>query len=120
MTLIEVMAGVGIMGALLAGVVMAQANATRQRAMATERLLAIDAAQGLLRNWWTDPASLPRNAQGKSADGRFSWRTREYPNESVNQLGGQAVRLEILSAGDVAPETMVSVDVVLPQKQPKQ
>ncbi|MCC7409031.1 MAG: hypothetical protein IT442_13255 [Phycisphaeraceae bacterium] len=138
----EVLGSLVLVATLLAGVLAAKANATRQAAMATRRLEAADAADRLLTQWWrtvgskppsirqTQPSeaepttpepsadlasSFPVESTGRLEEQALRWRTRVIEHPDVEALGGQVVRLEIQDdrAADTA-RPLITLDVVLP------
>ncbi|MCC7409230.1 MAG: prepilin-type N-terminal cleavage/methylation domain-containing protein [Phycisphaeraceae bacterium] len=142
LTLVEVLGSLVLVATLLAGVLAAQANATRQAATANRRLEAADAADELLTRWWrtvgsktssipqtqpshtestapmtpADPASsFPIESTGKLEQQALRWRTHVIEHPDVEAIGGQVVRLEILderATDSVRP--LITLDVVLP------
>ncbi len=119
MTLIEVVAGLAVLGTLLVSVLLTQAHCKRQSAAAVARLAGCRAADGLLELWWADLKAFPRNGQGRTPAelGALAWRTRIREDPAVERLGGQVVRLEIVPESPALKEkATVVVDVVLPRQ----
>ncbi|MCC7407058.1 MAG: hypothetical protein IT442_03245 [Phycisphaeraceae bacterium] len=131
-----------LVATLLAGVLAAKANATRQTAMANRRLEAADAADRLLTQWWrtvgskppsipqiqssdaepTTPepsadlaSSFPLESTGRLEAQALRWRTHSIEKPEVEAIGGQVVRLEIFEdrASDMA-RPLITLDMVLP------
>ena len=122
MTLIEVVAGLALLAAVLSLVFAARSHVARQQVRADRRLAAVAAADALLAAWWQDPSKFPR-AGGGTVPGRpdLVWRTGIVPNPAAEALGSQAVRLEVTSAGPpgvAGARPVVSVEVVLPVTPP--
>ena len=114
MTLIEVSAGLAILGTLLVAILMTEARCRRQAAVAHQRIRGAQAAEALLAKWWADPKKLPRTGAGTiTGQPGFTWRTRVRRDEQLRELGQEVVRLELFS-GRASPEPVVAVDVVLP------
>jgi Tfp pilus assembly protein PilV len=114
-TLVEVLLGLALLGALLVSVLTARSRAARQTVIARAREDATRCADRLLTRWWADPANFPRSATGVMPDApRFTWRTRVVDNPSARNLGASVVRLEVSDPD--APEVLVAVDVLLPSK----
>ncbi|MCC7407854.1 MAG: hypothetical protein IT442_07270 [Phycisphaeraceae bacterium] len=142
LTLVEVLGSLVLVATLLAGVLAAKANATRQAATANRRLEAADAADQLLTKWWrtvgsktpsipqtqpsdaesttpkppADPSSsFPIESTGQLEEQALRWRTYVIEHPDVEAIGGQMVRLEISDerATDSA-RPLISLDVVLP------
>lgn len=120
LTLLETVAALALLASLLAGILAAKSAFVRQWSKANQRTAAVAAADKLLANWWLEPRLLPRSAEGEIAGSpSLLWRTRPISNAGIEQLGGQAVRLEIFSrepgGGSAAPLVAAcTVDVVLP------
>lgn len=116
MTLIEVLAGLALLAALLGGIVSVKVRWARQARVTEQRRLAIRASDELLSAWWLDLGAFPRSSQGL-APGRpgLMWRTEPLANPSVVALGGEVVRLDVrdvLAAEDAPP--LARVEVVIP------
>ncbi|MDB5296725.1 MAG: hypothetical protein JWO31_2708, partial [Phycisphaerales bacterium] len=84
MTLIEVIAGLGLMASVLALVFAARQQVARQQVRADRRLAAVAAADALLADWTRDPRTFPRSGSGV-VPGRpeLAWRTRITPNPAA-------------------------------------
>jgi hypothetical protein len=118
MTLLEVVAGLALLASLLGALVLAKARYARQAAAADRRLEAVDAADDLLAAWHRDPKSLPHDGYGSGTvpgDSRLAWRTRPVANGGVEELGGRAVRLEVLDRRTHPPPVLVGVEFVVAQ-----
>lgn len=115
MTLVEVVAGLALLGTLLAAVLVVRARYARQSAAAERRLQAVAAADALLAAWHTDPRLLPRYGSGRvDGDAQLAWRTALVPNREVNDLGAQVVHLEILDDRPAAASAVLtSVEFVV-------
>jgi hypothetical protein len=97
MTLVEVIAGLALLGSVLVAMLMARAGYMRQTARANRRLQAIAAADALLTAWHRDPAALHPGSGGElPGDGQLSWRSRLVPSAEADGLGARVVRLEVL------------------------
>ncbi len=116
MTLIEVLAALALLAAVLMGILTARSRATLQWNRANERIRATEAADRLLSSWWQAPATLPRSGEGTVPDdARLHWRTRPVADPAAEALYGQIVRLEVSRAADPASDpTAARVDIVLP------
>jgi len=117
MTLVEVVAGLALLGSLLAGLLMTKSALGRQRAEAERRLAAVRCADELLSDWRANGESVPRHASGRAGpDDVFTWRTRPLRVERVADMRFDVVRLE-LSADGVGSQrddaVLASVDVLL-------
>jgi prepilin-type N-terminal cleavage/methylation domain-containing protein len=109
LTLIEVVAALALMAALLVTTLTIKSGLTRRRAAADRQLRAVAVADQLLAGWWRDPATFPVGRSGP-AEGTLGWSTRELPNAAAARLGGRVVRVDLRDAGAV----VLSVDVLLP------
>lgn len=114
-TLIEVLAGLLVLGTLLVSVTVARARFIRQAADAERRLRATRAADALLNNWFTGPApSVPASASGPLPDAPgCSWRTRSLRDPAAAQVDAVVVRLEIFDraiAASAAP--VLTIDLL--------
>ena len=126
MTLIEVLAGLALLAALLMTVLAARSRAALQWTRANERMRAVEAADRLLSEWWQDARSFPRAGEGvvEGPDG-FRWRIRVVSNRPAERLGTEVVRLEVgrfprggaESTGPTASAGAVAVEVVLPLEE---
>jgi type II secretory pathway pseudopilin PulG len=122
MTLIEVLAGLVVLGTLLVAVAVARARFIRQWSEADRRLRATRATDAMLATWFTgDSASIPTNARGLLDDAPtdFAWRTHAVPNRDAAELGATIVRLDVFdrrtatSEGALQTTPIVSVDLLL-------
>ena len=122
LTLIEVIAGLALLGWLLSAVVLAKARYTRQLAQANRGIEAIEAADSLLASWWQDKADvpLPLSGWGEVPDSNgLNWRTSQVTNEAVEDLGAVVIRLEITDRQTSPPAAVLTtVDLVWPQEAP--
>ena len=121
MTLIEVLAGLVIIGTLLASMIVAKSRFVRQWHSSNARMEAIVIADKLLAQWWQTPEKFPRSDEGPVPDNeRFHWRTRivdDFNTEESNIEIVEIVRLEIFGS-DNEKETrpLASVEIVLPRE----
>jgi len=123
LTLIEVVAAIAILGAILTGIVVAQSRHLRQIAATQRTDRAIAAADALLERWWADPRTLPVGASGRLEDAALRWVTREVASEPIEAIGARVVRVAFHPAGAQAPgdessEPMFVVDLVMPGVEP--
>jgi type II secretory pathway pseudopilin PulG len=117
MTLIEVMAGLALLGTLLVTILLAKGRYTRMWARANLRSQAVSAADHLLTAWWATSDSLLRPDAGGTDVAELAWRRSLLENDAAKTAGLQVVRLEVF---DDRPEQIdpvrVVVDVVVPLK----
>ena len=121
-TLIEVVAALALLAALLTSMVLAFSAHHRQSKLATQRQAAVVIADELLAKWFasSDPR-IPRNGAGTlHASAPWSWRTQIVNQTNIDSLPVQIVRLEVFPqpVGDWAPVgALAQVDVLLPVPQ---
>ena len=119
MTLIEILAGLVILGTLLVSVAVARGRFLRQIAEADRRLAAIRAADALLATWMSGPAqNVPVNKQGLLDPARnLTWQTRAIPDPNASRLGAIVVRLEVFdqstSVSDRTSSALFTVEFLL-------
>jgi hypothetical protein len=115
LTLIEVVAGLALLVAIMAALLLAKAHWQRRLVDAGRRLAAVSAADALLSEWWQNPKAFPVHSGGAVPEhANMRWQTTLIQNKAVEQLGTRAVRLEILPADPTPPPALCSVEVVLP------
>lgn len=116
MTLVEVVAGLALLGSVLVGILLARAACMRQMARSNRRLEAVAAADALLTAWHQDPALFKPESSGFLAgDGQLLWRTALVPSLEAKNLGARIVRLEVLDerAAAEAPPVLATVEFVV-------
>jgi prepilin-type N-terminal cleavage/methylation domain-containing protein len=96
-TLIEVLAGLVILGTLLVSVALARGRFLRQWKQADQRLAAIHEADQLVEQWISgSPESVPVNLTGRTDDSdQHRWRTQSVPSAAAASLGSIVVRLTV-------------------------
>jgi hypothetical protein len=112
------MAGLVILGTLLASLVVARSRYLHQWALAGRQQEAVAAADQLLGNWWASPATLPRSARGELPEKRLRWQTSLLVNPPANELGVDVVRLEVFEEQSDRRLPLARVDVVLSRPEP--
>src|SRR5947207_3646711 len=98
MTLIEVLAGLVVLGTVLASVTIARGRFMRQTARAQQKLEAAHAVDTMLSGWLAGPpGAIPVPAQGalEGAD-KLIWQTSWRPNIAAENLGARVVRLDVI------------------------
>ena len=93
------LAGLVVLGTVLASVVVARGRFLRQRALADRQLRATEAVDQLVSNWTgggTSFDAVPRSASGSlpGVDG-CRWRTTERRHPAAAMLGARVVRIEV-------------------------
>jgi prepilin-type N-terminal cleavage/methylation domain-containing protein len=123
LTLVEVLAGMALLGTFLAAALVAGARLTAQRGDAERRLEALRVADELLEGWWRDVDNFPRHGEGR-VSGRVTWHwtTRPVESEAARAIGCDVVALELrqataAGAGSTDGEPAVRVELVLPAEE---
>jgi type II secretory pathway pseudopilin PulG len=120
MTLVEVIAGLVVLGTLLAAVTVARGRFLRQWAEADRRVQATRAADALLSEWLSgSPQAVPIRSQGPLVGGAANqiWRTQVIRDSAAAELGAIVVRLQVFEMSAPAKAT-VTVDFLLPSPRP--
>src|SRR5688572_24955873 len=94
MTLIELLAGLVVLGTVLASICIARGRFLRQSAEAQRRIEATRAVDQLLDRWLSGPADrIPVAAQGSFYGSRQQvWRTTPRRDRAAETLGAMVVR----------------------------
>ena len=113
-TLVEVLAGLVVLGTLLVSVAIARGRFIRQWSDADRKLAATAAADAQVARWLTGPPdAVPLNAEGPvDSPANCVWRTRVMRDESAARLGAAVVRYEIADRS-AAGVVLVRVDFLL-------
>jgi hypothetical protein len=117
MTLVEVIAGLALLGSLLVAILLAKGRYTKQWARAAARRQAIVAADALLSEWWRTPDVLRSPDTGRVEGQPLAWRRTLVHSTTAAELKMQVVRLEVFDdrAGSGSEANgRVTVDVVVP------
>lgn len=115
MTLVEVVAGLALLGSLLVSLLLAKVGLARQRVEAENRLAAVAAADALLAEWAASDQPVPRHALGHTGTGnRFSWTTRIVRLKQVADLSMEVIRLELSQDIGGGPKVLASVELLRP------
>lgn len=112
-TLIEVIAGLVILGTLLATMLVARSRFARQEKLATRRLQAIHALDAQIARWMDGPASaFPISTSGSLTESPNQiWRTRPVNRSSAKLLSAKAVHVEVIDPTEKDP--IVAIDLLL-------
>ena len=117
MTLVEVIAGLALLAGVLGAILVVKTRVVRQSRAGEKREQAIAAADALLRTWFIEPAKFPRRDRGTlPGQPELSWRTYPVRNPPAEALGGQVVRLEIVSVATADRPPVIAVEVVVPSE----
>jgi type II secretory pathway pseudopilin PulG len=114
MTLVEVVAGLALLAAVLGGILTAKSRCARQSRQAIQRQQAIQAADEMMSLWWQDVKGFPRQGSGAvPLHPGLDWRILPVRNPQAEAFGGEVVRLEI--KGDASNRSpLIALEVVLP------
>ena len=95
MTLIEIVAGLVILGTILASLAVARGRFARQWAAADRKLVAAKALDELIAEWMQTPR-VPVNREGALPGAKgFIWKTRAARNPETALLQTAVVRVEV-------------------------
>ncbi len=97
-TLVEVLAGLALLGTLMATAMLVKARYTRQMAMSNRRLEAVAATDAMLQAWWAKK-TLPHTGSGDvPGDLGLTWRTTTHNQvaKTNHPVELETTRLEIL------------------------
>jgi type II secretory pathway pseudopilin PulG len=114
MTLIEVIAGLVILGSILASLAIARGRFARQLSTADRKLAATHALDSMIAQWM-DASAPPINRHGILAGPRgLEWQTREIRTRDAQQLHAVVVRVEVIDRldNDRSAKPLLSVDLL--------
>ena len=119
-TLIEALAGLVILGTLLAAVTAGRSRANHQHAQAEQRLAASRALDALLADWHASPASaVPLNASGVlSQSPGLAWRTTSRSDPSAKSVHALITKVEVFDSGSRSRVPLLSIDLLVPEPRP--
>lgn len=111
-TLIEVLAGLVVLGTLLVAVSMARARFMRQWADADKRLEATRAADAMLAGWLATPsATVPIDANGPLGGvPNYVWRTSLIRDPDATRINAYIVRMDVYDMAGSRKKAVFSVD----------
>jgi len=114
-TLIEVLAGLVILGTLLVSIAAARGRFARQWVEADRRLAAVRAADRLMADWMAGgEQNIPTQAQGELAGvPKCLWRTREIRSQGAQDLRARVIRLEIFDKTSRSREPVFYVEFLV-------
>jgi hypothetical protein len=129
LTLVEAVAGIAILGAMLAAVLVATSRLRVQDAQAARRIEACRLADAMLEELWKKPEDFPRKGSGRVSGSRdWQWRASVVPSADANELNGEVVAVEFFQANKAATKASIAdggppalrVEVVLPTVRNKE
>lgn len=118
LTLIEVVAGLALMGTLLTTLLLAHSAHARQVRAAQDKLAAVDALDGLLTRWEVAGTSAPRRDEGElPGHPELVWRTRPIRNRAAENLRSEVVVIEVFERNVASgADALCSVELLVPQR----
>jgi len=129
LTLVEAVAGIAILGAMLAAVLVATSRLRIQDAQAARRIEACRLADAMLDELWKKPEDFPRKGSGRVSGSRdWQWRASVVPSVDANELNSEVVAVEFFQANKAANKASIAdggppalrVEVVLPTVRNKE
>lgn len=117
-TLIEVIAGLILMGSLVASGLVALSSHQHAILLAKQKLQANQIAEMLLTNWYEVQGRVPLRDQGIiGSQCEWIWRTQPVGLRSVCGLEASVIRLEVLGqvGRNVDPQILVSIELLQSQ-----
>ena len=116
MTLIEVVAGLVILGTILASLAVARGRFARQWGEADRKLTATRALDALIAEWM-QKSDVPLNRHGVLPDApHLIWRTRALRDRAASTLGAAIIRVEVFDQANedrAAAVPVVTVDLLM-------
>jgi prepilin-type N-terminal cleavage/methylation domain-containing protein len=102
MTLIELLAGLVVLGTVLASVTIARGRFVRQWSEAQQRLEATRAVDAMVAGWLSGPrAKVPIGVRGTVPGMKqHVWQTTVRPDKAAEAVGASVVRLEVFDRAD--------------------
>lgn len=95
-TLVEVIAGIALLGTLLAGLMLSFSAHVRQYQAARLRIQAIEKLDRQLELWYADDGTLPIDSEGPlSSQPPLTWRTLTVRSPQAERLNSVIVRVEV-------------------------
>lgn len=121
-TLIEVLAGLAILGSVTVALLLARGRLLEQQALAVQKLEGVQLADGLLAGWYAQYAGVPIDEAGQVPDyPGWSWKTEVSITDTVNTISTDVVQLQLFHhkepafSGDSPGRTpIIVVDLLIP------
>lgn len=99
LTLIEVVASLGLLATLLVSLMQAHTRHARQMETARRRIAAGEAADRLLQEWFSNETPLLVDQEGEFSEcSEFRWRTRRRSEPALERVGTMVLVLEVFEA----------------------
>lgn len=115
-TLVEVIAGIALLGTLLAGLMLGFSAHVRQYRAAALRIQSIEKLDRQLELWYAAGGTLPVDSEGPlSSEPPLTWRTSTVHSAPAGRLNSVIVRVEVRRPGraDSSPP-VVTVELLHP------
>jgi len=122
LTLIEVVAGLALMGTLLAAMLSAKSDFASQHHYAQRVLIAVDAMDELLMNHWQDIKQLEDLGAGNFNQHKdLTWTAKPIDDPNATDWYCRILRVQVLdtTAGPNDPP-LASVDLLIPEAPPQE
>jgi hypothetical protein len=114
-SLIEAVAGTVLLATLLVSILQVQGRLKVQSRAVAQRGEACEAIDELLRGWWPDLPSLPREGAGE-VPGRagWQWQTRTVARQDAAAVDGQVVQVDVFAPQWSGPAPTGRIEILLP------
>jgi hypothetical protein len=118
--LIEVLAGLVLLGTILSSALVARGRFQRQWRAADEKLAAVRAADELIAKWIAQPpGSAPVPGEGRlGSSEHLRWRTRWRPDPAAQRLGVRVAEVEVYDPRHARSRPILRVDFLLRPRPP--
>ena len=115
MTLIEVLAGLVVLGTVLASVTIARGRFMHQAARAHQKIEATRAVDEMISTWLSGPPDAIRVPSQGSLEGttNLSWRTAWRADRAAESLGARIVRLDVVDRTAPRDDPNLSIEFVV-------
>jgi type II secretory pathway pseudopilin PulG len=109
MTLVEVVAGLALLGTLLVSLLLTKSALAKQRAVADQKLAAVAACDQVLAEHRTAGRPLPRQGSGV-ANGGYRWRSEIVRRQPVQDVSVDVMRVWVTS--ERSDKSLAEVEVM--------
>lgn len=121
-TLIEVLAGLAILGSVAVALLLARGRLLEQQMLAMQKIEGVKLADSLLAGWYAQDAGVPIGKSGQLPDyPGWSWETQTRNTATQDIINSEVVQLQIFHHYDAALPTgssgkapIVVVDLLVP------
>jgi type II secretory pathway pseudopilin PulG len=108
MTLVEVVAGLALLGTLLVSLLLTKAALARQRATADRRLAAVAACDQVLSDFRTANRQVPTHGGGVT-DGGVRWRSERVGHKGIQNVTVDVIRVTVTGEHEDKPLAQVEI-----------